>query len=277
MRNDSFDEVEHIPSLRTETRAADPLLAGRGETRREQRAGNGFLWFLVLALMVALAGLGWWSRQRLELMEQQLVATQESFARISEDAALRIQSISGKVVAAESSASSGSEALRSQLRHSENRLTAQDRRHQALQARHDEQEERLGRLAGDLQKQRELTAELVVRLDGRLHQFDEQLQALAAEQSALQGLRAEQEQLVSGLGSLDKEVTVLKQRADPGLAIDRLQQELLALRGELDRRLAQSGSLTSIAEFDTFRAQTTRRFNALQNQVRSLQQQLGSR
>lgn len=62
--------------------------------------------------MIALGGLGWWSFQQISLMEQQLVATQESFARISEEAAGRIQDISGKVVATESPVTSGSEALK---------------------------------------------------------------------------------------------------------------------------------------------------------------------
>ncbi|MFW7344247.1 hypothetical protein V0R37_22245, partial [Pollutimonas sp. H1-120] len=61
-------------------------------------ASTGPLWALVGALSFALAGLGWWSLQQIGLMEQRLVATQESFARISEEAAGRIQDISGKVV-----------------------------------------------------------------------------------------------------------------------------------------------------------------------------------
>src|SRR3546814_15035400 len=62
-------------------------------------ASTGPLWALVGALLCALAFLAWWSFQQISLMEQQLVATQESFARISEDAAGRLQDISGKVVA----------------------------------------------------------------------------------------------------------------------------------------------------------------------------------
>ncbi len=277
MHNDSFDEVEHIPSLRAEVRGPASDLAAVDEVRSGRRAGNGFLWTLVVALSFSLAGLGWWSQQRLALMEQQLVATQESFARISEDAALRIQHISGKVVAAESSATTGSETLKLQIRHLESRLAEQDKRQQTLQARQDEQERRLGQLAGDLQKQQGLAEELAAQLDGRLRPFDERLQALAGEQAALKGLQAEQERLAAGLVGLDGEVAVLKKRADPAPAIDRLEQGLLVLRSELDKRPAQSGNAASIAEFDAFRAQTTRSFTALQNQMRSLQQQLDGR
>lgn len=303
MRNDSFDEVEHIPSLRTEIR--DPALrhAVVEEKRPARRAGNAFLWTLIGALSLSLAGLGWWSQQRLALMEQQLVATQESFARISEDAALRIQNISGKVVAAESSVTSGSEALKLQIRQLENRLAEQDRRQQALQARQEEQDLRLGQLVGDLQKQQEVAMELVARLDGRLRQTDERLQALAGEQTTLKSLQVEQEQrlterlsgfdgtvaalkeqqagqeqqLATRLNGLDGEMMVLKKRADPAPAISRLEQELLVLRSELDNRPTPRSSVADTAEFDAFRAQTTRSFTTLQSQMRSLQQQLNRR
>ncbi|ACO79925.1 hypothetical protein AvCA_37810 [Azotobacter vinelandii CA] len=296
MRNDSFDEVEHIPSLRTEIRDPAVRHAAVEETRPARRAGNGFLWALIGALSLSLAGLGWWSQQRLALMEQQLVATQESFARISEDAALRIQNISGKVVAAESSATTGSEALRVQIRQLEERLAERERREQALQARQEEQDLRLGQLAGELQKQQGVTVELLTRLD-------ERLQALAGEQAALKGLQAEQEQrlaerlgglagevaalkdqqagqeqrLAIRLSGLDGEVAALKKRTDPAQAIGRLEQELLVLRSELENRPRPRGGVADIAEFDAFRAQTTRSFTALQSQMRSLQQQLNGR
>ena len=302
MRNDSFDELEHIPSLRTEVRGPDSRHAAPDEAPPARRAGNGFLWALVVALALALGGLGWWSQQRLALMEQQLVATQESFARISEDAALRIQSISGKVVAAESSATTGSESLKLQIRQLESRLAEQDKRQQALQARQEEQDLRLGQLAGDLQKQG-LAVELVAQLDGRLRQLDERLQAFAGEQAALRTQQTDQEQrlaerlgslagevaalkeqqagqekrLAAGLGGLEGEMAALKKRSDPAPAIGRLEQELLVLRSELDNRPTPRSGVADTAEFDAFRAQTTRSFTALQSQMRSLQQQLHGR
>ncbi|MFC0669417.1 ATPase [Azotobacter chroococcum] len=303
MRNDSFDEVEHIPSLRTEVRGLDSRHAAPDEAPPARRAGNGFLWALVVALALALGGLGWWSQQRLALMEQQLVATQESFARISEDAALRIQNISGKVVAAESSATTGSESLKLQIRQLEGRLAEQDKRQQALQARQEEQDLRLGQLAGDLQKQQGLAVELVAQLDGRLRQLDERLQALVGEQAALKSQQTDQEQrlaerlgglagevaalkeqqagqeqrLGARLNGLDGEMAALKKRSDPAPAIGRLEQELLVLRSELDNRPTPRSGVADTAEFDAFRAQTTRSFTALQSQMRSLQQQLHGR
>ncbi|GAB3377530.1 ATPase [Azotobacter armeniacus] len=303
MRNDSFDEVEHILSLRTEVRDPDSGHAVVDEALSERRAGNGYLWSLVGALTLALAGLGWWSQQRLALMEQQLVATQESFARISEDATLRIQNISGKVVAAESSATTGSDTLKLQIRQLESRLAEQDKRQQTLQVHRDEQDRHIEQLAGDLQKQQGVAVELVTQLDGRLRQLDERLQALAGELVALKGLQAEQQQrlaerlsgldgemaalkdqqagqeqrLAARLNGLDGAVAELKKRGDPAPSITRLEQELLVLRSELDNRPAQAGNVANTAEFDAFRAQTTRSFTALQSQMRSLQQQLNRR
>ena len=71
----------------------------------------------LLAVLVSVA----WGIDFLR-MEQQLVATQESFARISEDAAGRLQDISGKVVATESSVTGENEALKLRLKQLENKL-----------------------------------------------------------------------------------------------------------------------------------------------------------
>lgn len=123
MRNDAHDEFDDVPSLR-----ADPLdddvfpttHAARERTTVHSRStpvvkvkgpGTGPLWALVGALFFAFIGLAWWSFQQISLMEQQLVATQESFARISEEAAGRLQDISGKVVASQTNVTTDSEAL----------------------------------------------------------------------------------------------------------------------------------------------------------------------
>src|SRR3989338_7625946 len=141
MRNDAHDELDHVPSLRADQRdhdhddyAADHPEPARGNAYGRaavaapvKSASTGPLWALVGALMIALGGLGWWSFQQISLMEQQLVATQESFARISEEAAGRIQDISGKVVATESSVTSGSEALKLQVKQLESKLAEQSK------------------------------------------------------------------------------------------------------------------------------------------------------
>lgn len=156
MRNDANDELDNLPSLTPERREefAEPreepaVRSSRVSSSKAapKGASTGPLWALVGALSFALAGLGWWSLQQIGLMEQRLVATQESFARISEEAAGRIQDISGKVVATESSVTSGSEALKLQVKQLENRLaelSQQQQQSATAQAALDKRVEQLG-------------------------------------------------------------------------------------------------------------------------------------
>lgn len=276
MRNDTHDELEHIPCLRIEAREPDDfgqVATDDPSTVPDRRlpaaapirgARTGLLWALIGSLAIALAGLGWWGFQQLSLMEQQLVATQESFARISEEAAGRIQDISGKVVAAESSANTGSEALRLQIRQAERRLEDVARQLQAQAARL----EQLEQLAGALQQQESMAGERATALDSRLN-------ALAGEQAGLAGLKTEQDNQQARLASLDEALKQLKARRDPSADIERLEQELLVLRSELDN--SAPGTMATVAEFDAFRAQTTRTLSTLQRQVRNLQRQLDGR
>lgn len=128
MRNDANDDFDDVPSLRADPHDVDdfPTAAAAREhsgvhARSASRGkvkvpSTGPLWALVGALLFAFAGLAWWSFQQISLMEQQLVATQESFARISEEAAGRLQDISGKVVASQSNVTSDSEALKLKIK-----------------------------------------------------------------------------------------------------------------------------------------------------------------
>src|SRR5690606_20768059 len=128
MRNDAHDELEHVPSLTTDPRDRDdyssdphgtahqPVPHGSArhypQVERRRGLGTGPLWALIGALVIAFGGLSWWSYQQIAQMQAQLVVTQETFARISEEASGRIQDISGKVVATESSVTTDNEALK---------------------------------------------------------------------------------------------------------------------------------------------------------------------
>jgi len=126
MRNDANDDFDDVPSLRMRADIPDdddfmpnrqPHVQARPApvaAAKVKGPSTGPLWALIGALLCAFAFLAWWSFQQISLMEQQLVATQESFARISEDAAGRLQDISGKVVAGQSNVMSDSEALKLQ-------------------------------------------------------------------------------------------------------------------------------------------------------------------
>ncbi|WP_339511237.1 ATPase [Pseudomonas sp. RL_15y_Pfl2_60] len=283
MRNDANDELDDVPSLSAGTREEDEYVAPRREPAPEvirstqhvpaapvKSASTGPLWALVGALMIAFAGLGWWSFQQINLMEQQLVATQESFARISEEAAGRIKDISGKVVATESSVTSGSEALKLQVKQLEGKLAELSKQQQGSSGQQGDLSKRLEQIGSDLKAQQEANAEL-----------SKTLKALAAEQATLAGAQAElkgavaeQAKLSGQLKDLNTDVQALKKVGNPTQAINDLQDELLVLKSTLDNRPAPKNNT---AEFDAFRAQVTRTTSTLQAQIRNLQDQIDAK
>ena len=281
MRNDAHDELDHVPSLRADHRDHDDYAAEQAEPARSpaygraaaaapvKTASTGPLWALVGALMIALGGLGWWSFQQISLMEQQLVATQESFARISEEAAGRIQDISGKVVATESSVTSGSEALKLQVKQLESKLAELSKQQQGVSGQSSEQSKRLEQLAVQLKGQEGGDA----KLEGILNKLSAEQAVLKNEQATLKSALAGQSKLDEKLAGLSGEIDVLKKQGNPNQAIARVEQDLLVLKSDLETRTAGS----STAEFDAFRAQMTRNISTLQAQVLNLQQQIDAR
>ncbi|MGE8359858.1 ATPase [Pseudomonas sp.] len=283
MRNDAHDELDHVPSLRADQRDHDDYETDHPEPARApaygrstaaaapvKGASTGPLWALVGALMIALGGLGWWSFQQISLMEQQLVATQESFARISEEAAGRIQDISGKVVATESNVTSGSEALKLQVKQLEGKLAELTKQQQGIASQQGEQTKRLEQLGTELKGQA-----------GAASKFEAPLKTLTTEQASLKAELASLKSAQGGLGKVEEQlkrlgtdVEALKKIGNPNQAIGRLEQDLLVLKSDLETRPAPSNNT---AEFDAFRAQMTRNISTLQAQVQNLQQQIDAR
>lgn len=299
MRNDAHDELDNIPSLtagrdRVEPYPApdlEPIRKGSGDytddtrPRQKRRPASGGkastapLWVVVLALLISLGALGWWSYQKIAMLEMQLVATQESFARISEDAAGRLQDISGKVVATESNVTTESEAVKLRIKQLEQQAIDLARQQQAFATeqqslagrqgnqdqRMEEQGKRLERLGSDVQSQQGTTASLA-----------ETVKTLGSEQATLKSALDKQAKLAGRIDSLSKEVAVLKQGGNQSQAISRLEQDILVLRSELENRPAPANN-TNTAEFDSFRAQVTRTINAMQGQIANLQGQIDGR
>ncbi len=277
MRNDAHDDFDDVPSLR-----ADPLdddvfpttSAVRERTTVHSRSApvakakgpsTGPLWALVGALFFAFIGLAWWSFQQISLMEQQLVATQESFARISEEAAGRLQDISGKVVASQTNVTTDSEALKLQIKQLESRLQDQSRQQQGVAGQATDLDKRLAQMSAQTAEQQAANVQLQA-----------QVKALSAELASLKGVQADAGKLDSQLKSLNADLAALKKQGNPSAAIERLEQELVVLKSEQDNRpAAQSGAST--AEFDAFRGQVTRNINTLQSQIQNLQQQINTR
>ena len=288
MRNHAHDDFDEVPTLRAGTPDDDELMPAhvvRSRTKAARPVSTAPLWALLGAAFIALAGLGWWSFQQISLMEQQLIATQESFARISEDAAGRLQAISGKVAASESSVTTGSEALKLQLRQLQQGVAGQTgdlgKRLEQVLSDAREQQKTLTELQGQLQAQlKAVNAELVTLKSGQVDggKLDEQFKALGNEVAALKAAQVDGGKLDGQLKSLGNDIALLKKQGNPSAAIESLEQDVLVLKSQIDNRpTAVASSGASVQEFDAFRGQMTRSLNTLQSQIQNLQQQINAR
>ena len=285
MRNDANDDFDDVPSLRANSLDDDdfPTTARTSVHSRTtpvvkvKGPSTGPLWALVGALFFAFAGLAWWSFQQISLMEQQLVATQESFARISEEAAGRLQDISGKVVASQSNVNTGSEALKLQIKQLESKLQDQSKQLESkLQDQSKQQQGVLGQTS-DLDKRlAQMTAQATEQQTANA-QLQAQVKALSGELAALKNASADSSQIDAQLKSLGADITALKRQGNPSAAIERLEQDMIVLKSQQDNRPAAAQGGTNTAEFDAFRGQVTRNINTLQAQIQNLQQQLRTR
>lgn len=272
MRNDSHDDFDDVPTLRAGTPDDDELLpahVARSRQKATRPASSGPLWALLCASFIALAGLGWWSFQQISLMEQQLVATQESFARISEEAAGRLQAISGKVEASESSANTGSEALKLQIRQLQASLAEQGKQQQGVAGQAGDLGKRLEQVLADTREQQKAVTELQ-------NQLQAQLKAVNGELAALKSGQVDGGKLDGQIKSLSNEVAALKKQGNLSAAIESLEQDVLVLKSQIDNRPTPAAG-ASVQEFDAFRSQVTRNLNTLQSQIQNLQQQINAR
>ncbi|WP_321348097.1 hypothetical protein [Halopseudomonas oceani] len=252
---------------------------------RAAASGNGLLWALCAALTVALLGLGYWTHQQQSLLRQQLVATQNSFARISEEASGRIQDITGKVSATEDSLGAAEQDRKAQLERIEDMLQAvrkeQGEYRQQLAAlqqadqRSSEQattqqtaiaalQESTMALQEDGKKRSDSLAALQQQFadaDKALQQMQTQLGTLSVVQLQL-GQQAEQ------LDELKQGLTALQNKGNN----EAVQQAVQAMRAELDRR--QAANDQALQAIDSFRLQTNRSLNTLQSQVAALHAQV---
>ena len=271
MRNDTKDDFDNVPSLRADVGDDDDFVPTAATSIRSRpapvvkvkSASTGPLWALVGALLFAFVGLAWWSFQQISLMGQQLVATQESFARISEEAAGRLQDISGKVVASEAIVNTGSEALKLQIKQLESQLLEQGKQQLGVAGQATDLDQRLAQMSAS-------TTELTTANT----QLQAQVQTLASELTALKAAQVEAGKLNAEVKDLTTDVAALKKQGNPATAIARLEQDLLVIKSELDNRAATEGP--SNKEFDVFRIQTTRNITTLQTQMQNLQREVSA-
>ena len=272
MRNDAKDDFDNVPSLRADVGDDDDFEPSPATSVRSRNtpvvkvksASTGPLWALIGALLIAFAGLAWWSFQQISLMGQQLVATQESFARISEEAAGRLQDISGKVVASEASVNNGSEALKLQIKQLETQLLEQGKQQVGVAGQATELDKRLAQMTAS-----------TTDLSNANSKLQGQVQALTDAVATLKAAQGEAGKRDTELKDLAADVAALKKQGNPSAAIARLEQDLVVLKSEQDNKPANSDAPTN-KEFDVFRIQTTRNVTTLQSQVQNLQQQHNS-
>ena len=284
MRNDANDDFDDVPSLRADILDDDDFPKNTRTTMHSRTppvvkvkaASTGPLWALVGALFFAFAGLAWWSFQQISLMEQQLVATQESFARISEEAAGRLQDISGKVVASQTNVTSDSEALKLQIRQLESKLQDQSKQQQGVVGQTTDLDKRLAQMTAqtsELDKRLAQATTQNTEQQAANTQLQAQVKALSGELAALKSAPADTDKIDAQLKSLGADIAALKKQGNPSAAIERLEQDMIVLKSEQDNRPAAPAS-SNTAEFDAFRSQVTRNINTLQAQIQNLQQQL---
>ncbi|WP_181295551.1 ATPase [Pseudomonas sp. Q2-TVG4-2] len=300
MRNDAHDELDNVPSL-TAGRDRDPYPAPELEPiskpvshspddarpRQKRRAvSTAPLWIMIVALFGLLAALGWWSTQQVSRLEAQLVATQESFARISEDATGRLQDISGKIVATESSVTTEGEALKLRIKQLEKQVLDLAEQQRAITTQQQSLTGRQGNQDKRLDDQGARVESMATELQGHQNTaatLAETVKKVAGEQATLEssvaGLKGSVDELgklSARIDGLNKDIAALKQRGDSSQAISRLEQDVLILRSELDNRPAATPGVNT-SEFDAFRAQMTRNIGTLQSQIANLQEQIDRR
>ena len=284
MRNDARDDFDDVPTLRATVDDHDALAPTAGARERTtvysrntpvikvKGASTGPLWAMIVALLLAVAGVAWWSFQQISMMEQQLVATQESFARISEEAAGRLKDISGKVVASESTLNTGSEALKLEIKQLEEKLLEQGKQQQgAVVGQQGELDKRFEQINAAI------LAQVTAQQEGAA-KLQTQVKELGAELAVLKTALAEQGKLDAQVKGLGADIAALKKQDDPNSAIQRLEQDLIVLKSELETRPAAAPTQgANTAEFDAFRGQVTRNINTLQSQIQNLQKQISAK
>lgn len=305
MRNDAHDEINDLPSLSavcTETTdqsatvaAAEPLTENQAQINTPVSSSSkavGILSAVSFALVCASASFVWWSMQRMQLLEQQLVATQDSFSRISEDAEGRIKAISGQFTATESSVLGDNERLKMRLNKIESAAVETAKQQQISTAAHAAQ---LTKISNELSTLVDALAVMKKHNEQQQQVLEQQKNTLNTVQQELRtGLASYQQQLTDlqktstqhqqhfaqlseqekKLAHLATQLTALQKNTVASAELTRLQQDMLILRSELEQRSSTTSSAhngPSLADFDAYRAQTNRTISALQEQVRHLQ------
>ena len=240
--------------------------------------GPGGLWALCAALTLSLIGFGYWSHQQQTRLQQQLVATQNSFARISEDAAGQIENITGKVTATESSLGELDTLNRridqlSEVLGSQGQLLEQVEQGGTTLKEH-----------GSKQQQRlEEVITQTAALTGRLNAYDENATALAGQLTMLNAQVMALSEGLEQLGPLEAQLNRQSEQLaaqqqtlaalSEQVSTQDVNAEVAAMRTQLEARMSIVAE--EIQSIDSFRLQTNRALTRLQTQLRAINETAG--
>ena len=278
MYNDRNDDVTQWPKLSAERERVDDFMPR--EVVRSCR--HGLLWMTLILMIGGCIGLGWWMQNAVQRLERQLVATQNSFSRISEENTSQVRELSSRVAALKVTAADTSvDGLQTRLQHLEQQLMGLSRGAPLL----DSQQQLLETRQVAIHQQLEaLVARLEALAEGSqahqalLERLNQQMDQLEETQIKLQAV---QDMEIQDRAQLTVQLEQLSQLARTDKTnFQRLEQDLLAIRSQLERLVpppTNTKASISVQEFDLFRAQATRQITALQGQIANLQAQIDKR
>lgn len=266
-----LDENE-LPSIKLS--ADDAVYLSERQHRNQQKrvvkkTNTAPLWALLVAVFIALGGVSWWSFQQITLLSQQLVATQESFAYISEAADGRLQKISGLVSAAETNTSAETKQLKQQFTELQGLAQKQQEKMAALTTTVNQLQHDLKQAVADKTSQQKTVEALQKEQKEHSQSYAKQQEVVKSltEQTTQQqqALKQQQQLLDKNLAMLDQRLKALDGKLTAGANtkglqddVRNLKQDLLILRTELEGK-GSSAAGVSQQEFDAFRAQINRR------------------
>lgn len=268
-------DENNLPSIKLTADDAVNLSERQLQNIKKAQAPNktsGAIWALLGAAFIALAGVSWWSYQQISLLSKQLVATQESFAHISEAADGRLQKVSSLVSAQENAVTEENQQLKQQLVQLQEKNHTQNQALQAAEQQIKQLEQNLKQAASDQLKQQQLLEKLqgtMLQAENSGKQITEQLKALSVSQEAQVKVHAELKQnQEKNLASLEQKLKALEGKlASAGNSkalqadIKNLKQDILVLRSELETRTGGGLGVTQ-QDFDAFRIEVNRRLSS---------------
>lgn len=222
-------------------------------------------WLTILLLLGALLAMGWWFQQRTSALSSQLVATQDSFALISEQASAERSQMASRLDNSHLQSADRQTSLRLQQLELAGRLDELQARLTTLQPVSDS----LAQLqAGQLQQEQRFDAlqamqsEHASQFSEQLAQLDDASQRQQQQLAALQPLQQAQQQVGERLQALE-------QQDDPQPRLSALESQLEVLTAGLQQFDQQ------LAAREAAHAQQLDQLEALQQSLQHLAQQQG--